>query len=75
MKVRELRGLLFEAKDQDAEVMISSEPLGHYNDLSLIDSASVMSEGDDPDHSECSGFVIFVGETVPRTKNWPEESK
>jgi hypothetical protein len=66
MKVRELRGLLFEIKDQDAEVMVSSDLLNHFNTLSQIEQVTTIGEGDDEAYSDITGVVIILGEQIPR---------
>jgi hypothetical protein len=66
MKVRELRGLLFEIIDQDAEVMISSADLNHGNILSQIEQVAAFDKGDDSAYSDISGVVIILGESIPR---------
>ncbi|MFA5037368.1 MAG: hypothetical protein WC479_09365 [Candidatus Izemoplasmatales bacterium] len=66
MKVRELRSLLFDIQDQDSEVMVSSDLLNHFNQLSQIEQVAVLSKGDDEAYSDITGVVIILGEQIPR---------
>jgi hypothetical protein len=68
MKVRELRSLLFDIKDQDAEVMVSSDLLNHFNHLSQVEQVAVLNKGDDEAYSDITGVVIILGEQIPRVE-------
>jgi ABC-type uncharacterized transport system ATPase subunit len=68
MKVKELRSLLFDIQDQDAEVMVSSDLLNHFNQLSQIEQVAVLNKGDDEAYSDITGVVIILGEQIPRVE-------
>jgi hypothetical protein len=69
MKVRELRSLLFDIRDQDAEVMISDYPLNHGNTLGQIEVVAPFEKGDDEAYSDIEGVVIIMGEAIPRVES------
>ncbi len=68
MKVRELRAALFEIENQDAEVMVSSDILNHYNTLSQIEQVCPLDKGVDEAYSDIEGVVIILGEQIPRVE-------
>jgi hypothetical protein len=64
MTVRELRGLLYDVVDQDAEVIVSEGAINTYSKLYSICSVGAIRKGENSSYPDAKGTVIFIEEKI-----------